>query len=61
MTPASYRAVIGVNSTALYMARQLYESQAAVISFGHDLVHFKNADQGRKAAELMDTLGIARL
>src|SRR5690606_26771996 len=57
MVTHRYRAVIGVNSTALYMARQLYDAQAAVVSFGQDLVHFKNADQGRKAAELMDALG----
>lgn len=60
MSKNRYHAVLGVNSTALYLARQIYGPEVSVISFGNDLVHFKNADQGKKAAQLMDLLGIQR-
>ncbi|MGE0111626.1 polysialyltransferase family glycosyltransferase [Aquabacterium sp.] len=60
MATHHYRAVIGVNSTALYLARQIYGPEVSVVSFGNDKVHFKNPDQGKKAAQLMDLLGIQR-
>ncbi len=61
MATHHYRAVIGVNSTALYLARQIYGPEVSVVSFGNDKVHFKNPDQGKKAAQLMTLLGIQRL
>lgn len=61
MATHHYRAVIGVNSTALYLARQIYGPEVPVVSFGNDKVHFKNPDQAKKAEHLMDLLGIRRL
>lgn len=61
MATHHYRAVIGVNSTALYLARQIYGPEVSVVSFGNDKVHFKNPDQAKKAEHLMDLLGIRRL
>ena len=60
MAAHPYRAVIGVNSTALYLARQIYGPEVPVVSFGNDKVHFKNPDQRETAIRLMDSLGIER-
>lgn len=61
MSKFPYQAIIGVNSTALYLARQIYGPEIRIVSFGHDLVKFKNKDQASKATQLMDALGIQRL
>lgn len=61
MASHNYRAVIGVNSTALYLARQIYGPEVAVVSFGNDKVRFKTHEQGENAARLMDLLEIQRL
>lgn len=61
MASHPYRAVIGVYSTALYLARQIYGPDVPVISFGVDRVRFKNPEQREKSLSLMDQLGIERL
>lgn len=61
MATHPYRAVIGVNSTALYLARQIYGPETLVLSFGNDKVRFKNQEQRERAIRLMDSLGIERL
>ena len=61
MATHPYRAVIGVNSTALYLARQIYGSETVVLSFGNDKVRFKSQAQRERAIRLMDSLGIKRL
>lgn len=61
MAAHSYRAVIGVYSTALYLARQIYGPEVPVLSFGIDRVRFKNAEQRERSISLMDRLGIERL
>ena len=60
MAAHPYRAVIGINSTALYLARQIYGPAVPVVSFGNDKVHFKNPEQRETAIRLMDSLGIER-
>ena len=61
MAAHPYRAVIGINSTALYLARQIYGPEVPVVSFGNDKVHFKNPDQRETAIRLMNSLGIQQL
>ena len=61
MATHPYRAVIGINSTALYLARQIYGPEVPVVSFGNDKVHFKNPDQRETAIRLMNSLGIQQL
>lgn len=61
MASHAYRVVIGINSTALYLARQIYGPTVPVLSFGNDKVRFKNPDQRERAIHLMDSLGIERL
>ncbi len=61
MAAHPYRAVIGINSTALYLARQIYGPEVPVVSFGNDKVHFKNPDQRETAISLMNSLGIQQL
>lgn len=61
MATQAYRAVIGVNSTALYLARQIYGPETLVLSFGNDKVHFKSLEQRERAIRLMGSLGIGRL
>lgn len=61
MTNTPYRAVIGVYSTGLYLARQIYGAQTMVVSFGCEKVHFKKSEHRAKFTQLMDKLGIIRL
>lgn len=61
MAAQPYRAVIGVYSTALYLARQIYGPEVPVLSFGVDRVRFKTPEQREKFINLMDRLGIQRL
>lgn len=61
MARTGYDAILGVNSTALYFARQIYGPEVDIVSFGQDVVKFKNPDQAHKATLLMDALGIQRL
>jgi hypothetical protein len=42
MTRNPYDAVVGVRSTALLFARQVYAAQTAVVAFGWDRVRFKS-------------------
>lgn len=61
MASHPYRAVIGCNSTALFLARQIYGPDVPVVAFGNDKVRTKNLDQMKKAMQLMDLLAIKRL
>lgn len=56
-----YVAVLGINSTALYLARQIYGAAVPVVSFGNDKVRFKSPEQRETAIRLMDSLGIERV
>lgn len=55
-----YRAVLGVNSTALFLARQICGPGTEVVSFGTDRIRTQVPRQHQASRELMDRLGIER-
>jgi hypothetical protein len=45
MSTQAYRFVVGVRSSALMFARQIYGDEARVVAFGWDRVKFKSSDE----------------
>lgn len=55
-----YRAVLGVNSTAMLAVRQACGFDVPVVSFGNDRVAFKSEDTRRQITDLFDRMKIER-
>ena len=53
--------IVGVHSSVLIFAKQIYGNQSEVISFGLAMLKFKNPRIREKIYELYDKLGIATL
>ncbi|MCC9595866.1 MULTISPECIES: polysialyltransferase family glycosyltransferase [unclassified Rubrivivax] len=60
LSQTPYRAVLGVNSTALFLARQICAPSTAVVSFGTDRIRTQVPQQHQASREMMDRLGIER-
>ena len=56
-----YRAVLGINSTALFMARQIGGPRLPVLAFGNDRVRFPDPAKRDAVFSLMQRLAIERL
>ncbi|MBZ8139599.1 hypothetical protein CLD22_06745 [Rubrivivax gelatinosus] len=57
----SYQAIIGVNSTALVLARQICGDGAQILSFGNERVRFADAKARAAILDLIDRMNIRRL
>jgi hypothetical protein len=58
MAKTHYDAVVGVRSSALLFARQLYPAATKVLAFGWDKVHFKSSAERRDMAAVFASVGV---
>lgn len=58
LTRQSFDAVVGVRSTALLFARQVYGPETAVAAFGWDVLHFKSAAERAAMRSAFESLGV---
>ena len=58
MAHTPYAAVVGVRSTALLIARQIYAPAVRVRAFGWPAVHFKSADEARDMRATFEQCGV---
>lgn len=54
-----YAAVVGVRSSALLFARQIYPRSVPVVSFGWPLLKFKSADEERDMKRAFEQCGVS--
>ncbi len=55
-----YRIVVGVRSTALLFARQLYVPETQVVAFGWDRTEFKSAQERSDMRAVFDNVGVSQ-
>ena len=53
-----YGAIVGVNSTSLFLARQICGADTPIVSFGMDRLHFKITGEESRTLDLMRLLSI---
>jgi hypothetical protein len=58
LSHTTYRAVVGVRSTALLFARQLACEGAEVVAFGWDRTRFKSNDERKGMQSVFDRIGV---
>jgi len=58
LSHTTYRAVVGVRSTALLFARQLAAEGTAVVAFGWDRTRFKSDDERNDMQSVFDHIGV---
>ncbi|MFZ5465948.1 MAG: polysialyltransferase family glycosyltransferase [Pseudomonadota bacterium] len=58
MAGHAYAHVLGVRSTVLFLAREIYGPETSIIAFGLDRVRFKSAEERRDMLDLMHHLKI---
>ncbi len=58
MARTRYNAVVGVRSSALLFARQIYPQETGVIAFGWDRVRFKSKSEERDMRNAFSQCGV---